>query len=118
MSSVVRSVSQIDNRTKFLIASSATTFFLATAPISAIMNESDFLAFTNENSSASGSLFRDLGKSVTTINNSGIHTQTFRLVQQQAGRISEGVDLNTAPFYVRVWSADTVLNPIDVVRVG
>jgi len=85
--------------------------------IPAIVPESAFLSDCAETVS-SGSIFRDLGKSVTTINATGVHTQTFCLVQQQNGGGSEGVDVGISPFYVRVWAADPITNPVTVARLG
>jgi len=82
------------------------------------MSESAFNTNVCPEGVSSGSLLRDLGKSVTTIGSGSLHTQTFRLVQQQNGGGSEGVNLNQPIFYVRVWSANPAANPVTVARIG
>jgi hypothetical protein len=118
MSSVTRATSQIGVRTKFLIALNGTNIFEVMGTITAIMPESAFISSVCPESISSGSILRDLGKSVTTINAAGVHTQTFCLVQQQNGGGSEGVDVGISPFYVRVWAADPITNPVTVARLG
>jgi hypothetical protein len=119
MSSVLRAHSQVETRIKFLGAIIEGEIFEIMGPISAIMPEDAFTSGTcPESGLTPGMLLRDLGKTVTTVNAAGLHTQTFRLVQQQAGGNSEGVNLTIPPFYVRVWAADPLLHPVSVVRLG
>lgn len=113
-----RSLSQVETRTKFLLSIASTDIFEVMGPISAIMSESAFNTNVCPEGVGSGSLLRDLGKSVTTLGSGSLHTQTFRLVQQQNGGGSEGVNLSQPTFYVRVWAANPAAHPVTVVRIG
>lgn len=116
---MVRSRSEIDVRTKFLLTIGSTGLRYASGSVSAVMTEAAFTnATTGVGSPGAGALFRDLGKSITTVGSTGLHTQVWRLVQQVNGSGSEGVLLLEPTFYMCVWAADPAVNPVTVVRFG
>lgn len=119
MSSLVRSRSQIDVRTKFLLTVATTTLRIVISPVSAVMKEVAFVNATQPVDPGVGCILRDLGKSVTTIDSTGHHSQVWRLVQDiTGGHSSEGIQLNEPTWYVRVWAANPATNPVTVVRFG
>ena len=116
---MVRSRSQIDVRTKFLLTVATTTLRIVISPVSAVMKEVAFVNATQPVDPGVGCILRDLGKSVTTIDSTGHHSQVWRLVQDiTGGHSSEGIQLNEPTFYVLVWAANPATNPVTVVRFG
>jgi len=116
---MVRSRSQIDVRTRFLLAIDNVPVRIVTGSVSAVMTEAAFSSATTvDDEVGAGYLFRDLGKSITTIGSTGLHTQVWRLVQSQRGGGSEGVFPNSPTLYILVWAANPATNPVTVVRFG
>lgn len=122
MSSVLRYTSQIDSTLKYLLALDTTTVYTVNsgASTNAIMTDSDFTSATSTSTTAQGTQFRDLGKSVMTRNAQNQHTALYRLVQPQLGYTTEGVPdaYSTQRFYVRVWAADSSILSVTVARTG
>lgn len=121
--SVSRSFSTVQSRTGFFLAIDGTNYFLPDedAVITDRMLDSDFIERTHGAEGASSSVYRDLGKTITTTTASGLSYATYRLVQRQLGGGSEGVsdtEYEYGVFYIRTWSADPDASPVTVVRVG
>lgn len=123
MSSVGRGYSQVEARTKFFIALNTTTYFrpIEGATIESVMTETAFQnAIELPPSGAASSLYRDMGRQVTTTDAANHHIALYRLVQHQLGGGSEGasVDAEYDTFYIRVWAADPVSYTVTVARLG
>uniref|UniRef100_A0A6C0KZP4 Uncharacterized protein n=1 Tax=viral metagenome TaxID=1070528 RepID=A0A6C0KZP4_9ZZZZ len=123
MSSVGRGYSQVDARTKFFIALSGTTYFTVNegSTVSAVMTQAAFDAAVYQPSPGiTSSLFRDMGRQVTTTDTANHHVALYRLVQRQLGGGSEGTSENYEydTFYIRVWAADPITYPVTVARLG
>lgn len=119
MSSVIRSLSQLPSRVKYLLAVAQCEYYIPVGSLESIETTNDFATKTTSNVRPLKTLFRDMGDSVTTVNASGQHVGLYRSVQRVAGISSEGVPetFETETVYVQVWSADTAVE-INVVRVG
>jgi hypothetical protein len=122
MTSVLRYTAQIDATLKYLLALETTTVYSVNAgvTINATMGDTAFTTGTTTSTKASGTQFRDLGKSTITLNSQGQHTALYRLVQPQLGYTTEGVPAaySTQKFYVRVWASDNSILPVTVARTG
>ncbi len=126
--SLLRSVAQIDTRVKFLVARATTTTYTVNTGYTTkfVMSETEFDDATDNTGTVSaGSLFKDMGKSVTLVDAEGQHIATMRAVQLQNGVNSEGVDggWESIPVtYVSTWTSDStgagVLYPVTVTRIG
>ncbi len=97
-------------------------------PAEAVINTADFGNIFDQGTAygSTGTLFRDLGRSVTVVDNDGNHLYRYRQVQQVSGVDTEGVGgttSTTAPqpwtsnLYVLVWAANGSAN-VSVVRTG
>lgn len=67
----------------------------------------------------SGTLYRDMGRSITVVDADGNHLALYRNVQEVAGADTEGVPNATgynANIYLRVWAADGA--NVGVARLG
>jgi hypothetical protein len=123
MSSIGRGYSQVDARSKFFIALNTTDYFQVTegATVSAIMTQIAFeIATQSEEPGSASSLYRDMGRQVTTTDAANHHVALYRLVQRQLGGGSEGTPVNYEydTFYIRVWAADPITYPVTVARLG
>jgi hypothetical protein len=111
MSSVIRTTAQIANRVKYLIAVQATNHFVPIegATINSIMTISNFESSVNsqEAPDAQGTLYKDLGSEVVTVDSMNRQFARYRLVQLVNGFTTEGVPNNygSTTFYIQVWSA-------------
>jgi hypothetical protein len=71
---------------------------------------------------AQGELLKDMGRSITIVNDAGAHLALYREVQRVLGSGSEGVgaagvdDGAYGTFFIKVWSADG--NGVVAVRIG
>lgn len=124
MSSVLRSLSQIPVRSKFLIAladisgndlSGDSIVDGASWPYSAdsIVDVSQLVDLTQVAASA-GDLFRDLGREILVVNGSA-HVALYREAMPMAGAATEGVGAN-ASVWIRVWAANG--SGVKVARLG
>jgi hypothetical protein len=122
MSSLLTSISQIDTSVKYLKALGITTVYtpITNTSVTAIMTTTAFTAATTTSTYASGTLFRDMGKTTVTHGGNGQVIGKYVLVQPQLGGASEGVPSNylTQKFYVQVWAAATASTAVTVGRVG
>jgi hypothetical protein len=123
MSSSFRAPSQIGPREKYLLAISSTTYYVPEdgSTFSAIMTTQDFSDSVETDEGTTSSLYRDLGKEVVTINSAQQHVAVYRLCQRVLGATTEGVPVDYDghdKFYIRVWAADPVANPVTVARIG
>ena len=123
MSSLLTSFAQVDTRIKFLKALGTTTVYTPTTTnrsLSGTISSAAFTASTTTSTYASGTVFRDMGKSIIVYNTLYQDIAKYTLVQPQKGRDSEGVPDNytTQKFYVQVWAASDTPTAITVGRVG
>jgi hypothetical protein len=125
MSSLLTSFAQVDTRIKFLKALGTTTVYTPTTTttnrsLSGAISSAVFTASTTPSTYASGTVFRDMGKSIIVYNTLYQDIAKYTLVQPQKGRDSEGVPDNytTQKFYVQVWAASDTPIAITVGRVG
>jgi len=122
MTSVNRSLSDINTRVRYFTALATTTHY---RPISgfkfeSIMTAAAFTGAVNSvTTTPAGTMYKDMGKSVTIVDFAGVHQSLYRLVQLVNGITSEGVSGATNDqFYIRVWSSDLAASPVTVARVG
>jgi hypothetical protein len=123
MSSVLRSYSQIDARSKYFIALNTTTYYRPEEDYTfpAIMPELDFSEHTSIGiPGVLSSIYRDMGRQITTTDANNRYVATYRLVQRQLGATTEGVpsDYEYDTFYIRVWGSDAGTYPVTVARLG
>ena len=122
MSSLLTSVSQIDTSVKYLKALGTTTVYTPTTKtsVTALMTAANFTAATTTTTYATGTLFRDMGKTTVTYGTNGQEVGKYVIVQPQLGGATEGVPPNysTQKFYVQVWAAATAATAVTVGRVG
>lgn len=135
MSSVLRHIAQIPVRTKYLLsvasfdpsgveAADAAAFSLTGSwpvtlgtiamPASVVNDNAAAVAI-----SATGVLYRDLGRQIVVVDDFGTHLAVYREVQLVSGVDSEGVSGSFPGYgclFVRVWGADG-LN-VNVARTG
>jgi hypothetical protein len=121
MSSVIRRVSQIPVRTKYLLAVDTDTAAANAADSPAFQLESDAswpatvgtvaMPASVVNSNAiplgitAGALYRDLGRQIIVADIEGKHLAHYRAAQLVSGAGSEGVGAFTE-IYLRVWGAN------------
>ena len=124
MSSASRSPSEVARSSRYFLAIDTTTYYIPDDGVvfPGIMLESDFQNRISEGTgapSSSSSLYRDLGRQVTTTVGSA-HVSIYRLVQRMNGSTTEGIsgDYDFGVFYIRTWGADPAVYPITVARVG
>ncbi len=121
MTSLQTHIAQIPGRVRFFVAIAATglTTIDNGKSVTSVMTSTDFLDATSTDNTgvAQNTLMRDMGKSITVLDDT-THQQIaiYRLVQQQldADSLSEGAD--AAPFYVKVWDTNGI--GVRVVRTG
>lgn len=126
--SLLRSIAQIDNRIRFLVARDSTATYTVNSGYTtkSVMTETDFETATDPGTSVSaGNVLRDMGKSVTLVDSDGQHVATMRQVQLMDGVNSEGVvgSWDSVPItFVSTWTSDSVggdaLYPVTVTRIG
>jgi hypothetical protein len=130
MSSVHSYISQISGRVKYFISIADVSGFAvaATGSTQSLMTSTSFAAnvpilLGAVPGLAAGALMRDMGKSITVINDSSKQqTEVYRLVEKESGGIiGEGAQnstpaLSTLVFYVKVWDSDG--NGVKVARTG
>lgn len=131
MSSVIRHISQIPVRAKYLLAVSSNeaaddaadspAFQLAAdaswpvtvgtvaMPASAVNDNATALAIT------AGALYRDLGRQIIVADAAGVHLAHYRAAQLVSSATTEGVGAFTE-IYLRVWGANG--NNVSVARTG
>ena len=125
MSSAVRQLAQVQTSTGFFLAIANTVEYVPTNgnTFSAVMGQAAFLAAAPAASaSVLGRIYKDLGKTVTTINGDGQHLAKFRLVQEMDSAADEGVP-TTGASYICTWTADSISGsyptpPVTVARTG
>jgi hypothetical protein len=124
MSSIIRTTAQIANRVKYFIGFLPTTYFepIQGSTFNSIMTVSAFTAATtqDEGSLESPYIYKDMGAEVVTIDSMSRYVARYRLVQRVNGALTEGVpnDYVHDTYYIRVWAADPVANPVTVARLG
>ena len=122
MSSLLTSVSQIDTSVKYLKALGTTTVYTPTTKtsVTALMTAANFTAATTTTTYATGTLFRDMGKTTVTYGTNSQEVGKYVFVQPQLGATTEGIPPNysTQKFYVQVWAAATAATAVTVGRVG
>jgi hypothetical protein len=128
MTSVLRSPSQIGVRDKYLVAfadlsgggeagvgaDGVAAFTLAAGTFSTVTSIALEATVTGASGYAeypitTGTLFRDMGRSITVRAADGDHLALYRNVQLVSGSTTEGVPSDaaySANIYVRVWAAD------------
>jgi hypothetical protein len=125
MSSILRSLSQIPVRAKFLIATAASVRGNADADSSVISLTGGFdsimlAADVNSNFAATdfsqGALFRDLGRQVMVVDAAGAHLALYREAMPQASAANEGINYSNPSVWLRVWAADGTA--VRVARLG
>ncbi len=133
MSSVHSYISQISGRVKFFIgigdASGWTTNVAVNGSTGSLMASTVFAANMTKvlpgSMVAAGTLLRDMGKSITVINDSTAQqTEVYRLVEKEASSpesLGEGAAASTpaastSVFYVKVW--DSAGADVKVARTG
>jgi hypothetical protein len=139
MTSVLRSPSQIGVRVKYLIAfkdlsgggesgvgaDGVAAFTLPAGSFSdvtsiALAADVSGAADYAEYAVTAGTLFRDMGRSITVVDADGNHIALYRNVQLVSGSTTEGVDPTNSAYsaniYVRVWADDG--DNIAVARLG
>jgi hypothetical protein len=110
MTSRVRTPSQIDSRVAYLraIGTAAMGAVTITYPASIYRTSTDNVIAAAGRAIAVGDLYRDMGKTVTVVNDAGLATARYRLAQLVSHAIStpdaEGV--RYANVYLKVWAAD------------
>jgi hypothetical protein len=86
-----------------------------------IMTPATFTGRTTTTTYASGTMYRDIGKYVITVDTAGKHIAKYEFVQLINGAQTEGVPDNyntTDKFYVAVWAAEPATTPVNVARTG
>lgn len=122
MTSINRNLSDINSRIRYFTALNTTTHY---RPISgfkfeSIMSQAAFNSAVNSSTTTpTGNMYRDMGKSITITDFTGVHLAQYRLVQLVKGSTTEGVsgEVNDL-FYIRVWSSDMTAYPVTIARVG
>ena len=121
MTSMLSLKEQIDPNSKYLKALGITTVYTVKANTSVASNLTStlFLSSTTTSTYPSGTLLRDMGKRITTINEANQQVAKYILVQPQNGITSEGVPNNytTSSAYVQVWAAASAPAALTVGRV-
>ena len=121
MTSTLSLKEQIDPNSKYLKALATTTVYTVKANTSVASNLTStlFTSSTTSSTYTSGTLLRDMGKRITTINAANQQVAKYILVQPQSGVTSEGVPTNyaTSSAYVQVWAAASAPVAITVGRV-
>jgi len=123
MSSVQSAFSQVPAREKYFVVTSAVSNSAATVNAGSVleysMTVSEFAAATAPATpAAAGSLYRDLGKTVTVYDPAtNLTVQKFVAAQLVSGPASEGVAATPVTVYLRVFAADTA-SKVGVARVG
>ncbi len=119
MSSVLAYTATVTpRRTAFLRAEAATDTWAVTGTVEQVMTTTAFAANTTFVAAATpslittGTLLKDMGNEIRTVDALGYHTASFRRVQILIdGQATDGVNGTEAngflTFYVCVWSADT-----------
>lgn len=125
MSSVARAPSQIGPREKYLLAIAETTYYVPNegATINTLMTVQEFTDATQAGPfiGIASSLYRDLGKEVYTLDGSQRQVALYRLCQRVLGATTEGVPVSYDEydkFYIRVWAANPLSDPVTVARIG
>lgn len=121
MTSTLSLKEQIDPNSKYLKALGTTTVYTVNANtrVASNLTSTLFTSSTTSSTYASGTLLRDMGKRITTINSSNQQVGKYILVQPQNGVTTEGVPTNyaTSSAYVQVWAAASAPTAITVGRV-
>lgn len=121
MSSLLTQISQVDSSTKYVLALKITTVYIpnANASITALMPSTDFSSSTTTSTYPIGTLFRDMGKRVSTYTTRNQEIAKYISVQPQLGALTEGVPANYAiPMYVQVWASASSPIAVTVGRTG
>jgi hypothetical protein len=121
MSSTTRTHSEIPSRARFLYAVATTTNYTLNSGYlpKSIMTSNEFsTTFSTAPTSATASMYRDMGGEVNVINaDSKQRLATFRRVQKMLGTNTEGV-LDEETFYICTWTANPAAYSVTVVRAG
>jgi len=121
MTSTLSAKDQIDHTSKYLKALTTTTVYTPNVNTKIASNaySASFTSSTTSSTYPAGTLFRDMGKKIITINTSSQQVAKYILVQPQNGPTSEGVPTNfaTSSCYVQVWAASNAPVAITVGRV-
>ena len=123
---MLRSLSQISVRSKFLIAVADSSRGSSDATSSAIllnvdggfetiMSADEVNANFGAASFSKGDLFRDLGRQVMVVDAAGAHLALYREAMPQNNVAAEGVVLDSS-VWLRVWAADGTV--VGVARLG
>ncbi len=124
MTTWIRSPSEIPGRIQYMLAVDTTHAWISnTNQFTSVLSETQFNAeFSSLSSLSTGTLMRDMGKTLTLTNAAGLHIATLRRVQTVAGATTEGVPPNwdtDGQYYVSVWGADPLsAYTTTVVRTG
>ena len=123
MSSVLNSYDQIDSKIQYFMSVDTTTVYKVNtgARTETIMTPATFTGRTTTTTYASGTMYRDIGKYVITVDTAGKHIAKYEFVQLINGAQTEGVPDNyntTDKFYVAVWAAEPATTPVNVARTG
>ena len=91
------------------------------ASVSAVMTTSEFDAATTYISLLSGNVFKDMGKTIVTVNSQGMHTDKYQLVQLMDGNSRDSIEgTSQVVGYLRVWStySPTAGGRVAIARTG
>jgi hypothetical protein len=109
MSAIGKSYAQLMPRAKYLLAlpGPPTAYFepRQDAVITSTMLEDDFQSATAPEEGQNGTLYFDLGNTVTTYDANGNRVAVYRLANYVENSATEGVGSHP-PFYIRTWGAD------------
>lgn len=105
MTSVLRSLSQIPVRSKFLVAFAADVSGSSAFAGEWMGSVIDAVVGTTVNF-AQGALFRDLGREMMLVDAAGAHLALYREAMPQDNADAEGAALGDASVWLRVWAAD------------
>ncbi len=121
MTSLQTHIAQIPGRVRFFLGVGDASGFAVDGTVQSLMTSTAFGANTAAEVGfvAANRLFRDMGKSITVIDDdTNQQIALYRLVQQQidasSPQASEGAD--DSPFYVKVWDSNGA--GVAVVRTG
>ena len=121
MSSLLTEISQVDSNTKYVLALGTTRVYTpkTKTSITALVPSAVFSSSTTTSTYPSGTLFRDMGKRITTYNTKNQEIAKYISVQPQLGTFTEGVPANySVSMYVQVWAAANSPTAVTVGRTG